>query len=247
MEVLNRADIIAFLFIIYFTCMGWIQGVLRFLLGFAALLISSYFAISNFREGQDIMGSLKLFMALSIILSVVFWAGLNFWNQRVAKSKKSSYLSRLLGASIGFFWSLFFSISIMVVLVILPTSNSFWKNIKKVTRESYLYTLVEYRYLSTHPAYQMIKNFFETQPLPADTGIVSGKPIANIRTTPEYQAIYDDFRFQTILKDEKIKKYIKEGNVAGLIASQKIQDLLKDPIFIKKFQDLYDHILKNGR
>lgn len=247
MEVLNRADIIAFLFIIYFTCMGWIQGILRFVLGLAALLISGYFASSNFHDNQDIMGSLKLFIALSMILSVVFWAGLNFWNQRVVKSKKSSYLSRLFGASIGFLWSLFFCISLMIVLVVVPASNSFWKNIKKATRESYLYTLVEYRYLSTHAAYQMIKNFFEAEPLPADTGIVSGKPITDIRTTPEYQAIYDDFRFQAILKDEKIKKYIEEKNIAGLVASQKIQDLLKDPMFIKKFQDLYTRILKDGR
>jgi magnesium-transporting ATPase (P-type) len=247
MDLLNRADIVALLFIIYFTCVGWAQGILRFILGFIALLVSGYFAFSNFSDNQDIMGSLKLFIALAIILSIILWAGLNFWNRRISKSKKSNFLSHLLGASIGFFWSLSLSISIIIALVILPASNPFWKNIKKTSRESYLYALVESRYLSVHPAYQMIKDFYEIQPSSAEMTALNTQQITDLRATPEYQAIYEDFRFQEILKDEKIKKYVEEKNVAGLIASKKIQNLLEDKAFIKKFQDLYSRILKEGK
>ena len=247
MDLLNRADIVALLFIIYFTCIGWAQGILRFILGFIALLVSGYFAFSNFSDNQDVMGSLKLFIALSIIFSIVFWAGLNFWNRRISKSKKSNFLSHFLGASVGLFWSLSLSISIIIALVILPATNPFWKNIKKMSRESYLYTLVENRYLSVHPAYQMIKDLYEIQPGSAEMTTLNTQQITDLRATPEYQAVYEDFRFQEILKDKKIKKYVEEKNVAGLVASKKIQNLLADKDFIKKFQDLYSRIIKESK
>lgn len=247
MELLNRADIIVFLFVIYFTCLGWAQGVLRFVLGFAALAISSSLALADFTEGQDLMSSLRFFIILTVILSFIAWGGLNLWNKKISKSKKSNLLSRLAGATIGLLWSFFFCITIMVVLIILPAQDSFWKYIKKVTRESYTYTLVEYRFLGTHPAYQMIKSFYEMTPSPDEPMTINSKPIMDIRAMPEYQAIAEDFRFQEILKDKKIKKYVEERNIAGLVASKKVQDLLSDKLFIKKFQDLYQRILKEGR
>lgn len=247
MELLNRADIVALLFILYFTCLGWAQGILRFLLGFAALAISGYFAFADFAEGQDLMSSLRFFLILTVILSFIAWGGLNLWNKKVSKSKKVNLLSRLAGAAVGLLWSFFFCVSVMVVLVILPTQDNFWKYVKKITRTSYLYTLIEYRYLGTHPAYQMIKSFYEIKPAPDEPTTINGKTILDIRTMPEYQAISEDFRFQEILKDEKIKKYIEERNIAGLVASKKVQDLLSDKLFVKKFQDLYKRILSEER
>lgn len=247
MELLNRADIVVLLFIIYFTCLGWVQGIMRFLLGFAAIAVSAYFALADFGEGQDLMSSLRFFLILTLILSFVAWGAMNLWNKKVSKSKKANFLSRLAGATIGLLWSFFFCACVMVVLVILPTQDNFWKYIKKVTRQSYLYTLIEYRYLGTHPAYQMIKSFYEMKPAPDETAMINGKPILDIRTLPEYQAITEDFRFQEVLRDAKIKKYVEERNIAGLVASKKVQDLLSDKLFVKKFQDLYKRILSEGR
>ena len=84
MSALNQADFVVILIVLYFTCLGWVQGIARFILAFLALFISSQIALTSFRGTYDILESLKIFFLLSAGLSVLLWVGLSVWSAHIS-------------------------------------------------------------------------------------------------------------------------------------------------------------------
>jgi hypothetical protein len=242
MDMLNQADLVAILIIFYFVCLGWIQGIMRFALAFAALFISGQIALVSFRGTYDILESLKIFFLLSAGLSVLLWIGLSVWNRMVVKSKKCSPLSRALGASVGFSWSLTLILAVMFFLVIVRIDKPFFKKAKRLTEESYLYTLAESKLFSRYPIYQALKRMHEQPELVMQSSTASREEMVKDGTISgeEAQAIYQDEKLQAILQDDKIIKLIEDKDVARLVAHPKIQALLKDKDFVKKLLDFYN-------
>ncbi|HOD11984.1 MAG TPA: hypothetical protein PKO44_02660 [Candidatus Omnitrophota bacterium] len=248
MDIMNQADIVVILAVLYFTCLGWVQGIMRFALAFAALLISSQIALTSFRGNYDILESLKIFFLLSTGLSILLWIGLSVWNRIITKTKRCNLLSRGLGAMIGFGWSLSLMLSIMFLFVMVRVDKPFFKKAKRITEQSWTYTLAESKIFSRYPIYQALKKIHEQPDLLLQSTASSIEGAQGDRTMPDesIQAIYYDEKLQAILQDERITKLIEEKDVARLIANPKIQALLKDKAFVQKLLDLYNHTLKEN-
>ncbi|MFA6378913.1 MAG: CvpA family protein [Candidatus Omnitrophota bacterium] len=238
MEILNRADIVALLIILYFTCFGWVQGIMRFLLGFIAFFLSSQIAIHYFQGTQNILESLKIFLFLSAGISLVAWFGLSFWNKAIVKSRQCTPLSRLLGATVGFCWALSLASALMVFLVLVRIDKSVFKKAKKMCEESYLYTFIEHRFLSHYPLYQALKKLYEQPPgtLQPSSTIISAETMLSAE---DLESINQDEKLQAVLADEQIKKMIEEKDFGRLLSNPKIQDLVKYKVFIEKLIKLY--------
>lgn len=248
MDMLNQADLVAILIILYFTCLGWVQGIMRFALAFAALFISSQIALVSFRGTYNILESLKIFFLLSAGLSVLLWIGLSVWNRMVVKSKRCTPLSRALGAAVGFGWSLTLAVAVMFFFVIVHVDKPFFKKAKRFTEKSYIYTQAESKLLSRYPIYQALKKMHEQPELVLESSVATMEEANKDGTisSEEAQAIYQDEKLQAILQDEKIKKLIEEKDVAHLITHPKIQALLQDKDFVKKLLDFYSRFSKEN-
>jgi hypothetical protein len=238
MEIFNQADIVAVLIILYFTALGWVQGIMPFLLCFLTFFMSSQIALATFQGTQNILESLKIFFLLSTVLTILSWVGLILWNKTVVKSKHCTLLSRFLGAAIGFSWSSSLAAAIMVFLVLVRIDKPFFQTAKKMSEKSYLYALAENRILSNYPLYKTLKKLYE-EPQPSleyPTTIIDEKEIIS---TEDLEALRQDEKLQAILADEQIKKMIKEKDFGGLLSDPKIKDLLKDKAFVNKLLKLY--------
>lgn len=244
MEMFNRADIVALLIIFYFTCFGWVQGVMRFLIAFIAFFIGGQFALSHFQATQNIVESLKIFLLSSTGILVACWFVLSFWNRAIVKSKKCTPLSRMLGALIGFGWALSLTSVIMVFLVLVRIDQPFFKKARIACSESFLYTLVEQRFLSNYPFYKALKGFYENPDLalPSSPTVPEQK---NIFSAEDLEAVSRDEKLQAILADEQIKKMIEEKDFGRLLSDPKIQALLQDKAFVQKLIKLYGGMAKN--
>ncbi len=248
MDIMNQADIVVILVVLYFTCLGWVQGIMRFALAFAALLISSQIALTSFRGNYDILESLKIFFLLSTGLSILLWIGLSVWNRMIVKTKRCSLLSRGLGAMIGLSWSLSLTLSVMFLFVMVRVDKPFFKKAKRITEQSLTYTLAESKIFSRYPIYQALKKMHE-QPdllLQSNTSSLKSPEGSRIMSDESMQAIYGDEKLQAVLQDEKIIKLIEEKDIARLIANPKIQALLRDKDFVQKLLDLYSHAVKEN-
>jgi len=238
MDMINQADIAALLVILYFTCFGWVQGVMRFLVAFAAFFLSSQITLHYFQGTQNILESLKIFLLLSAGIFIVAWFGLSFWNKTIVKSRQCTPLSRLLGATIGFCWALSLVSVVMVFLVLVRIDKPLFKKAKIMCSESYLYTLIEQRFLSSYPLYKALKQLYEKPGIASQpsTGMVGA---ANVVVTANIESISQDEKIQAILADEQIRKMIEEKDFGRLLSNPKIQDLLQDKAFVKKLIKLY--------
>lgn len=248
MGALNQADLVVILVVLYFTCLGWVQGVARFLLALLALFISGQIALTSFQGTYDILESLKIFFLLSIGISFLLWIGLSVWNRMVVKSKKCTTLSRTLGALVGFFWSLSLSISIMFVLVVSAPQAPFLKKVKRFAEGSYSYTAAEANLFSRYPIYQALKKMHEQPELVLETStqtLQEAQQDGTI-TSVEAQAIYHDEKLQEILRDVKIQKMIEDKDIARLVANPKVQSLLRDKEFVKKLLEFYRRVAQEN-
>jgi hypothetical protein len=55
----------------------------------------------------------------------------------------------------------------------------------------------------------------------------------------DLESINQDEKLQAVLADEQIKKMIEEKDFGRLLSNPKIQDLVKDKVFIEKLIKLY--------
>jgi uncharacterized membrane protein required for colicin V production len=241
-DILSYADIVVILIILYFTCFGWVQGIMRFALGFLAFFISAQIGLTYFHGTQNILESLKIFFFLSITLSFLAWLGLTLWNKTVVKSQRCTPLSRFLGALVGFCWAISLVSAIMVFLVLFPTDQSFFKNAKESSQQSYFYTFVEHHFLSNYPLYKTLQKLYEQSDSALDPSSPENLDFANSIAQEDLEIIKQDSKVQEILADEQIKEMIKEKDFGRLIANPKIQDLLKDKVFVQKLLKFYSSI-----
>ena len=238
MELFNQADIVALLIILYFTCSGWVLGIMPFLLGFASFFVSSHVAFSYFQGTQNILESLKIFLALSAATLILAWIGLALWNKIVVKSKLCHPLSRCLGATVGFCWAFSLSASIMLAFVLIPSDQPFFQKTKKLSETSYLYTFVESRFLSNYPLYQTLKKLYEQPPSNLESQAATIN-IEEIISPENIEAIQQNKNIQAIIADEQIKDMIENKDFGGLLSNPKIKDLLQDKEFMDKLLKVY--------
>jgi len=148
-------------------------------------------------------------------------------------------LSRLLGAVIGFLWSLSLVSAIMAFCVLARIDKPFFKKAKKLSEESYLYNFIENRFLSSYPLFKTLKRFYENPEIalqPSSTPI----KIEDAMSMEDMEAVRQDEKLQAILADEGIKKMVEEKDIGRLLSNPKIQDLLQDRAFVKKLIKLYN-------
>lgn len=239
MDTFNQADIAVLLIALYFTCLGWVQGVLPFALALLAFAISGQIAFAVFQTTQNILDSLKILLLLSFLLPVAAWGGLWLWNKTVIKSYRCAPLSHWLGAAIGLGWGSFFALVLMVLFVLTPVDKPFLKNAKKISQRSYVYTFAERHFLSRYPIYRTFQSLDGDPVRVPDPSAPSILDLRKSISQKDLEAIRQDEKLQGLLADEEIQQLVEKKDFGGLMSNPKVQNLLKDKVFVEKLLKFY--------
>ena len=240
---LNSIDIIASLILLYVTAVGWRRGIIRFSIGFLALILSTIFSILYFKHTQNIFHSFLFFFIGSIVLSVVLSLLLSAWNKKVLKNKPPFILSRLLGALMGFGWSLSVVSFVIAGIAMVPFTGPNFSQIQKAAKNSYAYALIQYYVVPKSPALEGLTTLSSLVQNPELLENIDAEKIQEIQSSQEFQEIANNENIQNIINDQELLQKLQSQDIAGFLSDPKVQALMQDPELIKSLTGFAQQIV----
>ena len=234
----SLTDLAVVVVMLFYAVKGWYKGFFRTLLGPLAFLICfigghAYFLKSyNFWMGFLIVAVGPFF--LTIILSII----LNLWNRHLDRGLPPFILSRFLAATAGMVWGGCFIILTLVIFMILPLHFPKWEAIKTDITDSYSYAIIAKFIKDKIPHLGGIESAFDASQ--------NSEKWAELKQTPEFQAVYTDPKMEKILTDAVTTQQIKNKDILGLLTNPKIIAAWQDPKVVQKILRLQELMEKGN-
>jgi len=231
-------DIIILILTLFFFRRGWKKGIIRTMLGPAAIVISSVAAILHFSKTQDLLISILIGVLGPFAIGIIFLLIRVLWKKIFNRDDDGRlfWLSRFLGGCFNLAWN--GSIAILFLLLIIsipfniPKLHSVQKNIKNSMFWNFCLKMP-----NPQGGYQdIIKNYLNLLNDPSK--------LEGVQEISEFQSLQEDEKIKEILSDKETIQQLQTRDISKLIANPKINNLINDEELMKKFMKLNSKILE---
>ena len=234
--MLTITDYIIGIVVVLSTCSGWRRGFLRSILGPFSLVVCSIFSFVYFQKTHNLFLSLFIGIAGPLLLNILLALLLGVWKKTAPDDNPLNLSSRILGALFNLSWNAGILILLLVWILLIPGNIFGLTKIQNDVRRSLVFSVLN-QFAPNHFApVDHFQNTWRVLNAPAERKI--------IESSPEYQALSQDEKIQSILADQDLITQIRRGEMAKVLSNPKIQEILQDPELIKKIFALESSILR---
>jgi len=241
---MNTTDLIIAAFGILFIISGWSKGIVRSLLGPAALVLATAAAFIYYQKTHNILiscvigifGPLVLGWALSLFLAV--------WNNIFNSDAKGEPMlpSRILGSVFHLLWGGTFVVLTVVLLLMIPEKYITIPGLARAQnniRTSTIYSYSKIFWPSSMISLNSVENGLSILDNP--------EKIEKLQASPEFQSLQQEPKIQEILADEETLRQIQDKDLGKLLSNPKIMALIRDKELMEKFLDLNKRLIMEGQ
>lgn len=222
---------------LYFLYRGWSQGLLRTLLGPAALILGCVMAAIYYARNHNIIMAFAISIVAPFVLNLLLSFTLTVWHKTVNADKPISGASRGWGAGLCALWGVINLLLIIVLIALVPGNAAWLERTRQDIFNSRTYSLVDQwtrhlvpgKSIDIRAVSQVLKN---------------PDQLRHLQSSAEYKAVWEDKTIQELLADEKIMKDIQDKNFTNLLANPKMQAVMKNPGMVKKILDMNIKIME---
>jgi hypothetical protein len=134
----------------------------------------------------------------------------------------------------------------LFALSVIPAQVAFLQKAKNAVLNSYSYALMKQYLFKEVP---LMEEFTVLASLPeGETPLtsVNTQQIEALRSSQEFQAVYQNEGVQQMIQDEELMKDLQDKNLTAILQSPKIQNLLQDKELMQDLKELYLRFLKES-
>ena len=227
LQSLSYIDYIILFILILGLIRGWCKGAVRTLIGPLSLVIATAVSILYFQQTRNLLISLYIGIAGPLVINILFYFLISFWNKSIDQKKYLSVLSRGLGALLCLTWNLVLIILTLLFAALLPSlSPALGPFTRPVTSSQ------TFKYLNPF----LLKKF-STESLSTTISSLQNPQSAEfekMKKTPEYTALMEDEKIQKILANEELVTQIQNKNFGKLLSNPEITAIYADKEVMQK-------------
>ncbi len=231
-------DLAVIVLVIVLIFEGWQRGLLKTLVGPAALVLSSVAGSFVFQTEHNIFKSLTVTVLSSLFLNFLFSGLLKIKSADGHHQLSMSWMNRLFGSFFNTAWGLATAGLTLILFMIIPEQMFDVAKIKEQIARSYSYVMLEVFIKDKIPFVPQTQRFF--------TILTDSEHYRQVVETPEFSAIYHNPKIQKIISDPKMLEEIKSKNFIGLLKNQEFLAVWQDKELIDEFINLNQRLQKDS-
>ncbi len=227
----TTTDLIVLLLLIFFVYRGWRRGLLRSLIGPAALVICWVIAMIHYDLNKNIFTALSIAIGGTFILTIAAHIVLSLMRLTVDKEYRDYvfWRSRLLGGLLNLVWKGAMIGLILLALALVPPGPFGLQKMHNDITGSFFYAQAQRIVSAIKPA----KDTVDTLEMINDSHYLD-----KLSETKEYEALMNDKQIRDLRQDPEIAEMMDKKDIAGLMSNPKIIKLMQDEEFVKKLNEL---------
>ena len=221
-----------------FVANGWFKGFMRVILGPLSLIVGTVISYVYYQTTKNVPIALLIGLIGPFLLKFSMQFAVNTWNSTIDRNLPPSFISRTIGASLGFLWgACIIGITVLMIAVIpLPSGTGTLQKIQQDVQNSFIFSRLP------SPLAKNLSSTNAQQVNGAFTALNNEEMAKRLQSSKEFKTLMEDPQIQEIFKDEATIKQIENKDLGKLLTNKKFLKLLQDPKLIQKMMQLHSTV-----